>query len=136
LLSYASKLTIPSWVLQLKQEVEEWLAVSEPTSRPTTDQLPTDYQPQQYTENGSRLNEPGKPLEVESDPNLDPELLSLMYRVMEVEADGVANQKELIALVWGPEYTEGRKFSETAQPQLMQIRKAIALQLARLRSNA
>jgi hypothetical protein len=80
------------------------------------------------------LNEPGKPLEVESDPNIDPELLSLMYRVMEVEADGVANQKELIAQVWGPEYTEGRKFSEIAQPQLMQIRKAIALQLARLRS--
>ena len=119
----------------LKQDVEEWLAVSEPTSRPTTDRLPTDYQPEQYQENGSHSNEPGKPLEVESDPQLSPELLSLMYRVMEVEADGVANQKELIGRVWGLEYTEGRKFSEIAQPQLMQIRKAIALQLARLRSN-
>ena len=49
-----------------------------------------------------------------------------MQRVMEVEADGVANQKALIALVWGPEYTDGRKFMDIAQPQLMQIRKAIA----------
>jgi hypothetical protein len=125
-----------SWILQLKQDVEEWLATSEPTSRPTTNQLPTDYQAQQFTENGSRSEPPGKLLKVEGDPNLNPELLSLMYRVMEVEADGVANQKELIALVWGPEYTEGRKFSEVAQPQLMQIRKAIALQLARLRQSA
>jgi hypothetical protein len=30
-----------SWILQLKQDVEEWLAVSEPTSRPVTDRLPT-----------------------------------------------------------------------------------------------
>jgi hypothetical protein len=125
-----------SWVLQLKRDVQAWLAVSEPTSNLTTDQISTDYQAQQFSEHGSRSTQPGKLREAESDPHLDPELLSLLRKVMEAEADGVANQKELIALVWGPEYTDGRKFSEIAQPQLMQIRKAIALQLARLRGNA
>ncbi len=124
------------WIMQLKRDVQAWLGVSEPTSRPTANQLLTDYQAQQLAENGSRSNQPGKLREVESDPHLDPELLSFMHKVMEAEADGVANQKELISLVWGPEYTDGRKFSEVAQPQLMQIRKAIALQLARLRRNA
>ena len=124
------------WIMQLKRDVEAWLGGFEPPSRLTIDQLPTDNQAQQLKEKDGFSNQSGKLREVESDPHLDPELLSLMNKVMEAEADGVANQKELISLVWGPEYTEGRKFSEVAQPQLMQIRKAIALQLARLRRNS
>ena len=82
------------------------------------------------------MNEPGNVVEATLADVLPSELSSLMDKVMEVEADGVSSQEELIKRVWGPEYTLGRKRQDIAIPQLMQIRKAIALQLARLRSNA
>ena len=117
-----------SWVLQLKAEVEAWLATSEPTSHPTS--TPIDFGTYR-----SRTKSLEQPNEVESDPDLSPELLSLMHNVMEMEAQGPYTQKEVIAQVWGPEYTSGDRFYK-AQSELMQIRKAIALQLARVRSNA
>jgi hypothetical protein len=113
-----------SWVLQLKAEVEAWLATSHPTSTPID-----------FGTYRSRTKSLEQPNEVESDPDLSPELLSLMHNVMEMEAQGTYTQKEVIAQVWGPEYTSGDRFYK-AQSELMQIRKAIALQLARLRSNA
>ncbi len=121
-----------SWVKQLKHDVEAWVAGSQPPS----EDLPRHQQTEQFSENGSYVNQPGKALEVESDSDVPPELLSLMYRVMECEAEGVRNQEEVIERVWGPEYTSGRKRQEVAIPQLMQIRKAIARQVARMRNNA
>ena len=117
-----------SWVLQLKAEVEAWLATSHPTSHPTS--TPIDFGTYR-----SRTKSLEQPNEVERDPDLSPELLSLMHNVMEMEAQGTYTQKDVIAQVWGPEYTSGDRFYK-AQSELIQIRKAIALQLARLRSNA
>jgi hypothetical protein len=121
-----------SWVLQLKAEVEEWLATSHLTSHLTSHPTST---PIDFGTYRSRTKSLEQPNEVESDPDLSPELLSLMHNVMEMEAQGTYTQKEVIAQVWGPEYTSGDRFYK-AQSELMQIRKAIALQLARLRSNA
>ncbi len=49
-----------------------------------------EYEQKEALEDGNELNPPT-------------ELLCLMYRVMEAEADGVANQKAVISLVWGSE---------------------------------
>jgi hypothetical protein len=124
-----------SWVLQLKQDVEAWLAGSATTSTTTSTPLRPHFGETDVCESRSESKCLEKPVEVESDPDLSPELLSLMHKVMEMEAQGVSTQKDVIAQVWGPEYTSGDRFYR-AQSELLQIRKAIAQQMARLRRNA
>jgi len=105
------------------------------TSTPTSGSLPSDFQTGPLDESGSEDFQPGKPLEVESDPNISPELLSKMYKVMELDETGECTQSEMITQVWGPEYTSGRRLYE-AQDELKQIRKAIAARLKQYRSIA
>lgn len=74
-------------------------------------------------------------MEVESDPTIAPALLSKMYKVMELDEIGDCSQTDLIAQVWGPEYTSGRRLYE-ALDELKQIRKAMAARLKQYRSIA
>lgn len=121
-----------SWVLELKRQVAQ---MEVDTSAPTSGPLPGDFQTGPLDENGSDWKSPSKPLEVESDPNIEPALLSKMYKVMELDEVGDCTQTDLIAQVWGPEYTSGRRLYE-ALDELKQIRRAMAARLKQYRSIA
>ncbi len=124
------------WIFELKRRVTVLLARMESeTSAPTSAPLPGDFQTGPLDERGSAGFPPEKPVEVESDPIIDPELLSKMYKVMELDETGECTQSDLIAQVWGPEYTSGRRLYE-AQGELKQIRRAIAARLKQYRSIA